>query len=100
MVIGYCGKVPRNTGIDPDAIAQTWHDRVRLEAHGSAAVEARRLAAGADREREAKLPKWERRPTASIGPCKPFACLGILRRRFVEGAVTHEIDNRGGEGRG
>jgi hypothetical protein len=26
MVIGYCGKVPRNTGIDPDAIAQTEAD--------------------------------------------------------------------------
>ena len=37
MVIGYCGKV-RNTGIDPDAIAQTWRDRVYLQAHGSAAA--------------------------------------------------------------
>ena len=50
MVIGYCGKVPRNTGLDPDAIAQTWRDRVHLQAHGSAAAEARRLAAGADRD--------------------------------------------------
>jgi hypothetical protein len=49
-------------------------------------------------EREAKLPKWERRSTASIGPCKPFACRGILRRRFVECAVAHEIDNRGRRG--
>ena len=32
MVIGYCGKVPRNTGIDPDAIVQAWHDRVHLQA--------------------------------------------------------------------
>jgi hypothetical protein len=45
MVIGDCGKVPRNTGIDPDAIAQTWRDRVHLQPHGSAAAEARRLAA-------------------------------------------------------
>jgi len=28
MVIGYCGKVPRNTGIDPDAIAQTEADHL------------------------------------------------------------------------
>ena len=28
MVIGYCGKVPRNTGIDPDAIAQTLADHL------------------------------------------------------------------------
>jgi hypothetical protein len=36
--------------------------------------------------------------TASIGPCKPFACRGILRRRFVECAVAHGIDNRGRRG--
>jgi hypothetical protein len=41
MVIGDCGKVPRNTGIDPDAIAQTWRDRVHLQAHGSAAAASR-----------------------------------------------------------
>jgi hypothetical protein len=28
MVIGYCGKVPRNTGIDPDTIAQTEADHL------------------------------------------------------------------------
>jgi hypothetical protein len=36
MVIGYCGK-SRNAGVDPDALAQTWRDRVHLQADGSAA---------------------------------------------------------------
>jgi hypothetical protein len=38
MVIGYCGKVPRNTGVDADAIAQALRDRVHLQAQGSAAA--------------------------------------------------------------
>lgn len=58
MVIGYCGKVPRNTGIDPDAIAQIWRDRVHLEAHGSAAAEARRLAAGCSPRFSNGRPSW------------------------------------------
>jgi hypothetical protein len=91
---------PRNTGIEPHAIAQTWRDRVHLEAHGSAAAESALGCRVLTKilEREAKLPKWERRSTASIGPCEPFACRGILRRRFVECAVAHEIDNRGRRG--
>jgi hypothetical protein len=28
LVIGYCGKVPRNTGIDSDTIAQTEADHL------------------------------------------------------------------------
>ena len=71
MVIGWCGRVPRNTGIDPDAMAQTWRDRVHLQAHGLAAAEARRLAAGADRDSrmDAKLPKSER--GCRLAPASP-----------------------------
>ena len=43
MVIGYCGKVPRNTGIDPDAIAQTEADHLGNRPVCAALVDMRNL---------------------------------------------------------
>jgi hypothetical protein len=93
MVIGYCGKVPRNTGIDPDAPGAT-----EFTYKGTVQPQPKLGAWLPILEREAKLPKWERHSTASIGPCKPFACRRILHRLFVECAVSHGIDNRGRRG--
>ena len=43
MVIGYCGKVPRNTGIDSDIIAQTEADHLGNCPVGGALVDMRDL---------------------------------------------------------
>jgi hypothetical protein len=67
MVIGYCGKVPRNTGIDPDPA-----NLARPSSPTSARFSrSRKLGAWLPvlteiLEREAKLPKWERRSTQRL----------------------------------
>ena len=43
-----------------------------------------------------RLPSSLRKPYVSEKtPNRPLACSGILRRRFIECAVAHEIDNQG-----